>query len=347
MKDDFGHLRYKPRSEYVKSIGKVSSPIDVEAFVAAMKPKGIYLVARIVVFKDQVVYDYAKGKYAVWDKAEQKPWNGYFTRIKENPSPSPGSAAAAKAPPGAASIPSPAPSPSPEYYRDYMEEYWVDPYCEWVWKYNVEIAKEIIERGFDEVQFDYIRFPTDGENLANATYRFKGEGMDKESALMSFLSYARENVAAPISVDIYGANGWYRTGVRTGQDVEMLQRYVDVICPMYYPSHFEQDFYAMAPAEERPYRIYYYGTLRNTYIGRYRVAVRPWVQAFKMNVRYDNKYYDKAYVVREVTGVRAAADMGMTFWNNSGRYDDIPDMRPLPASVPSAAAAAMSNAILD
>jgi hypothetical protein len=191
----------------------------------------------------------------------------------------------------------------------------------------VEIAKEIVERGFDEVQFDYIRFPTDGDNLADASYCYKGEGMDMESALMSFLSYARESVSAPISADIYGANGWYRTGVRTGQDVELLSRYVDVVCPMFYPSHFEQDFLAAKPAEERPYRIYYFGTLRNVYIGRFRLVVRPYVQAFKMNVRYDRQYYGLDYVRREIDGVRTAADMGMTFWNSGGRYDDVPDMR--------------------
>lgn len=67
--------------------------------------------------------------------------------------------------------------------------------------------------------------------------------MDKESALVSFLAYARDNINAPIGIDIYGANGWYRSGTRTGQDVELMSDYVDVICPMFYPSHFEQDFW--------------------------------------------------------------------------------------------------------
>jgi hypothetical protein len=330
LKDDFGKLRYVPRNEYVKSIGKVSGPIDVEAFVKAMKARGIYIVARIVVFKDQVVQEAGKGKYSVWDSKEGKPWRGYFMKPVEAPSPGPSPVI-----PSGAPIPlvaaSPSPSAKPAFYRDYNEEYWVDPYCEWVWKYNVEIAKEIVDRGFDEIQFDYIRFPTDGDNLANASYRYKGEGMDMESALMSFLSYARESVRAPISADIYGANGWYRTGVRTGQDVELLSRYVDAVCPMFYPSHFEQDFLAAKPAEERPYRIYYLGTLRNVYIGRFRLVVRPYVQAFKMNVRYDRQYYGLDYVRREIDGVRTAADMGMTFWNSGGRYNDVPDMRTLTA----------------
>ncbi len=335
VKDDFGKLRFAPRDEYLRSIGKVSSPIDVEGFVKAMKARGVYLVARIVVFKDQVVFEHGQGKWAVWDSREKAPWRGYELELAEPQAPvraviPPGAPAAVPALPPAAS----APPAKPSYVRDYNAEYWVDPYCEWVWKYNVRIAKEIVARGFDEVQFDYIRFPTDGENLVDASYRFKGEGMDKESALMSFLSYARESISAPISADIYGANGWYRTGVRTGQDVELLSRYVDAVCPMFYPSHFEQDFMAMDPAELRPYRIYYLGTMRNLFIGRYRLVIRPYVQAFRMNVRYDKKYYGPEYVKRQIAGVRAAADTGMTFWNSGGRYDDVPDMRERIEGVP-------------
>jgi hypothetical protein len=177
-----------------------------------------------------------------------KPWQGYEieTRKIEVAAPVPPQAGAA------AGNASPTPEqPRYEEVRKYYDEYWVDPFSEEVWEYNVAIARELVSRGFDEIQFDYIRFPTDGENLGNARYRWQEAGMDKESALMSFLSYARSHIQAPISIDIYGANGWYRTGARTGQDVELLARYVDVICPMFYPSHFEQGFLAYDPAEER------------------------------------------------------------------------------------------------
>jgi len=304
MKDDFGRLRYQPRDPLVSKIGKVSSPLDVESFAAEWKAKGRYLVARIVVFKDEVVYTYGNKKYAVWDSKEGAPWRGYNTvkaEVQSGTTQTQGSST-----------------------RDYIEEFWVDPYCEEVWAYNIAIANEIIARGFDEVQFDYIRFPTDGDNIGSASYRWKSPGMDKESALASFMRYARENIAAPISIDIYGANGWYRSGVRTGQDVELLSKYVDVVCPMFYPSHFEQGFLAQAPAELRPYRIYRIGTLRNSYIARKKLVVRPFVQAFYLNVSYDRAYYNLDYVKREVEGVRDSINLGMTFWNNSGRYDDVP-----------------------
>ena len=297
MKDDYGYLRFEPNSPLLKEKGKVTGyKIDADRLISEYKNENIYLIARIVVFKDRNLTRYAGGKYAVWDSSTNAPWVG----IKGEE----------------------------DGETVYYDENWVDPYSEEVWEYNVEIAKELIERGFDEIQFDYIRFPTDGTNLGRAGYRWKDKGMDKESALISFLSYARENINAPIGIDIYGANGWYRTGARTGQDVELMSNYVDVICPMYYPSHFEQDFLEYAPVAERPYRIYFFGSYRNTVIGRNRVIVRPWVQAFYMGVRYDRTHYNKDYVLREIYGVRDGLNRGYLYWNNSGgMYEDIsPDI---------------------
>lgn len=310
MKDDYGRLRFNPRNPAIRAKGRVFNPVDVEAFAAALKPRGIWLVARVVVFKDPSLAAWSGGKYAVWDQSRNAPWQGYRT-VKR------------KADPSSTDL-----VPSIENY----DEKWVDPYSEEVWEYTAAICRELVERGFDEIQFDYIRFPTDGENLSDARYRWRDQGMDMESAILSFLSHARSRIDAPISIDIYGANGWYRTGARTGQEVELLSHYVDVICPMYYPSHFEQDFLALAPLEERPFRIYYRGTLRAERIARSRVVIRPYVQSFYLNVSYDRKYYGADYVKFQVEGVRAAGSPGLTYWNNVGRYDEIPPAgRPLTA----------------
>ncbi len=302
MKDDYGLLRFEPNSPMLKEKGKVTQyKIDVEQVVSEFKKDNTYLIARIVVFKDRNLASFANGKYAIWNSRTNRPWVGIrgTEKVKDEQ--------------------------GNETTRTiYYDENWVDPYSEEVWEYNVEIAKELVSRGFDEIQFDYIRFPTDGTNLNLAYCRWKDNGMDKESALVSFLSYARKNINAPIGIDIYGANGWYRSSTRTGQDVELMSDYVDVICPMFYPSHFEQDFLEYKPFEERAYRIYFFGSYRNTVIGRNRIIVRPWVQAFYMGVRHDKKYYDKNYVLREIFGVRDGLDRGYMYWNNSGGfYEDI------------------------
>ncbi len=302
MKDDYGRLRFEPRDRSIREKGRVFNPIDVEAFAAALKPHGVWLVARVVVFKDPVLARWGGGKYAVWDEKTKASWQGFRT-VKRKAAP---------------------PSTETETVVEPYDEKWVDPYSEEVWDYVASIGKELTERGFDEVQFDYIRFPTDGENLRDARYRWRDPGMDMESAILSFLGHARSRISAPISIDIYGANGWYRTGARTGQEVELLSKYVDVICPMYYPSHFEQDFLANEPPEARPYRIYFRGTLRTDRIARSRVVVRPYVQSFYLNVSYDKKYYGADYVRYQVDGVRAAGAPGLTYWNNVGRYDEIP-----------------------
>lgn len=303
MKDDYGYLRYDTKNPLLLEKGKVSAyAVDLDHFVEEFKKDNIYLIARVVVFKDRTLSRYANGKYAVWDSVNDKPWlgiRGSKDILDEN-----GNVTGQE--------------------TDYYDEYWVDPYSEEVWEYNVEVARDLISRGFDEIQFDYIRFPTDGRNLRNAHYRWKNEGMDKESALISFLSYARERIDAPIGIDIYGANGWYRSGSRTGQDAEMLAEFVDVICPMFYPSHFEQSFLNYEPVEDRTYRIYYYGSFRNTILCRNKVIIRPWIQSFKLNVSYDRAYYNPDYIRKQFFGVRDSINRGYMCWNNSGDYSVTP-----------------------
>lgn len=287
MKDDSGKLRFSPRSPALAGMGSGGEALDIEGFAEEAHRRGLYLIARIVVFKDEALYRRDGGALALRDAATGLPWRG----LKKDGQPN--------------------------------QEFWVDPYSPDVWRYNVEIAREVTARGFDEVQFDYIRFPTDGTNLASARFPASVAGMPQEAALESFLRYARKSLSAPIGVDIYGYNGWYRTGAGTGQNLEMLAKYVDVVSPMFYPSHFEQGFQAQAPAELRPYRIYKLGTLRASAIARGKALIRPYVQAFYLDVSYDQAYYGKKYVLQEIRGVREGINQGMTFWNNAGRYDDL------------------------
>ena len=180
MKDDYGLLRFEPNSQLLKQKGKVTQyKINLEQVVSEFKKDGVYLIARIVVFKDRNLASYDKGKYAVWNSLTNSPWIGI--RGKEDVTDENGNLSGTK--------------------TVYYDENWVDPYSEEVWEYNVEIAKELVSRGFDEIQFDYIRFPTDGKNLNSAVYRWRDKGMVKESALISFLSYARKNIKAPIGID--------------------------------------------------------------------------------------------------------------------------------------------------
>jgi hypothetical protein len=317
MKDDYGRLRVQPRRPLALEKGRVFEPLDIDSFLREMKSRGIYSVARLVVFKDPELAKREGGRLAVWDSRRNQPWRGYWDSRQKKGAGVPGDS-----PYEAALIPSE--EEGYEILRRWYDEQWVDPYAEEVWDYTAAIAEELRERGFDEIQFDYIRFPTDGVNLGEARYRWRDAGMDQDSVIISFLRHIRSRVEGPVSVDIYGANGWYRTGARTGQEVELLAPWVDLICPMYYPSHFEQNFLAQEPPELRPYRIYRQGVRRTGIIARGRVIVRPYVQAFYLNVSYDREYYNPGYVLLEARGVRDAGRGGLIYWNNSGRYGDIP-----------------------
>ena len=188
--------------------------------------------------------------------------------IEEEPAPAPAAETAEQA--------APQPAPQPRYLQ---REYWVDPYNPFVWSYNVAVAEELQRRGVDEIQFDYIRFPSDG-NLSTIRYRHRREGMDMIDALESFLAMARQSIHIPISTDLYGYSTWHRMGNWIGQSTEMLADYVDVISPMYYPSHFPRDFMKNEPYLQRARRIYQEGTLRARAVVDGRSLIRPYVQAF-------------------------------------------------------------------
>ncbi|URA11022.1 putative glycoside hydrolase [Thermospira aquatica] len=286
IKDDWGNLRFSPQTPLLQQTASVR-PLPLSNILRYAKNNNIYLIARIVLFQDRRVYSLSNYAFAVWDGEKNKPWQG----IKKEK----------------------------ETIKE-IQEYWVDSYHPFVWEYNLAIAREAIRLGFDEIQFDYVRFPTDGENLKSVFYRAKKTGMTPESLLYSFLRHMRKNLSVPISMDIYGANGWYRTSLRTYQEIDLLSEFIDVFCPMYYPSHFDQKFLAHPPAEERPYRIYFYGTKRNFWLTRGRSLIRPYVQAFKIGVSYDRAYYGESYVQKEIKGVHHAHGSGFTFWNMEGNY---------------------------
>ncbi|MDR1250118.1 MAG: hypothetical protein LBK63_12555, partial [Treponema sp.] len=205
MKDDYGRLRFTPNNPGLSEKGRVFRPVDIDGLLKRLKSRGIYTVARIVVFKDPELARKEGGRYAVWDRRQGKPWAGYYDTRQAR------GTGADRASSYETEILT-AEDPAFEILRTYYDERWVDPYSEEVWEYTAAISEELCRRGFDEIQFDYIRFPTDGANLGDAQYRWKENGMDMESAILSFMRHINARVDAPISIDIYGANGWYRTG---------------------------------------------------------------------------------------------------------------------------------------
>jgi len=292
FKDDFGYVTYDTRLDLPREIGAVKPLIELDTLLEAAHEAGIYVVGRLVVFKDRQLYRFDGGRYAVWDETNEAPW-GYRFEVENGET---------------------------GETRLVQKEFWVDPYSEFVWDYNLELALELQERGVDEIQFDYIRFPSDGP-LSRIRYRYMHEGMSRIDALESFLIKVRTGIHIPISTDLYGFNSWHRMGNWIGQNIEMLADYVDVICPMFYPSHFPIEFISDLPYLERAKKIYEEGTTRAAAMVAGRSLIRPYVQAFLIGkeLEMDEEEYS-LYLRNQLAGTLEAPSSGFTLWNASNRY---------------------------
>jgi hypothetical protein len=358
-KDDFGWITYDTGLQWPKKIGAVNKRFSLEELLSKAHEQGVYVIARLVVFKDRQLYNYNGYEYAAWNGVTNQPWR--YLRKVEEPAPeaeedtvagataggagadsgaagastgsapaSPGSALASGAggtgaessgsQNGNGASTSGQPARPATQVRYVQNEYWVDPFDSFVWSYNAAIAEELQNRGVDEIQFDYIRFPSDG-NLAQIRYRYQREGMSPIDALESFLTLAREKVHIPVSTDLYGFNSWNRMGNWIGQSIEVLAEYVDVVCPMFYPSHFARDFMKEEPYLERARKIYFEGTSRAAFMVDGRSIVRPYVQAFLIGgeLAFGVPEYSE-YLLQQVKGTLAAPSSGFTLWNASNHY---------------------------
>lgn len=195
-------------------------------------------------------------------------------------------------------------------------EYWVDPHSKFVQDYNIAVGAELEKLGFDEIQFDYIRFPSDGP-VGRCVYSFKQDKvMYKSEILSEFLLRAKSAINIPISTDIYGFNSWYSFGNWIGQDMEEFGRIVDAVCPMVYPSHFGTRFYMQGPRETRSYRIVYDGALRAADITAGSVYIRPYLQGFRLM----SPTWGTGYIQNQSQAAADGGCSGFTFWNASGDY---------------------------
>jgi hypothetical protein len=292
-KEDYGVVAYDTRLEWPRRIGAVRPYFKIDELVARAHAAGIYLIGRILVFRDKGLYNAPGYPYAAWDKAAKAPWR-YFTTETD---------------------------PATGATTSSQGEYWVDPYSEDVWRYNIDIAREVQDRGFDEIQFDYIRFPSDGP-LSRLSWRFQRDGMGKVEALESFLKAVRAEISVPISTDVYGYCGWARISNWVAQNIEVFSRYVDVIQPMFYPSHFPRDFLgSLSYVDVRARTIYQDGSNRAVGIVDGRCLIRPFVQAFRIGGETSfSAATTSTYLMSQLRGALASGASGFTLWNASNDY---------------------------
>jgi hypothetical protein len=198
---------------------------------------------------------------------------------------------------------------------------WLDPAQEAVHRYNIALAAELAAAGVDEIQFDYVRYPTNGWRAVADTVVMR-EARDRCAVITGFLRKARttlQDFPVLISADIYGVMAFDRVADRaiTGQDIAAIAQQVDVICPMLYPSHFGSGFGGVEQPADHPARFVAEGCRRFAVLAQGAARIRPWLQAFP----YRTTCYDAQYVQAQMDAALQAGAAGWCLWNPAARYE--------------------------
>ena len=201
-------------------------------------------------------------------------------------------------------------------------ERWIDPFNpKLLTDYYIPLVRELTALGVDEIQLDYIRFPSDGA-VGNCRYSHKTGDLYASEALENFIRALRQETHVTLSADIYGYNGMYRAPGVIGQDLEALGQILDVISPMHYSSHFGDDYMRELPRDERAYALLRLAVGKGTYIAQNQFLIRPYLQAFDMKKGLWG--YGKKYFADQVRGSIDGGASGFLFW---GTLDNMTAVR--------------------
>jgi len=282
MKDDHGFLSYTSKVPLAARIGANTKRIkDPAALVRRLHENGLVASARVVTFKDPILASYSADStfpYAVLDSATGLPWE------QDN------------------------------------GERWANPYDPRVHDYLLELIEELLEFGFDQIQLDYLRFPSDGE-VSRCLYPVVIDSLHKADVIGLFLKKLRERIdttEASLAVDVFGWVPWLQKDRNywIGQDYDIIAKYADVICPMFYSSHFPESFKADY-GPRRAYHIVREGTAKAVErMGQRLTGVQPYIQGFKWRA----PYFGSGYLIDQILAAEESAAVGWLVWNAKNDY---------------------------
>jgi hypothetical protein len=219
VKDYTGTIAIKTNNGKISSLGSENVKIpDFPELVRSFHRQNIYVIARLVVFKDPHLVK-VKPNLAIMNSQTKTPW------------------------------------------KDRKGLSWVDPASREVWDYNIAVAEAIIKTGVDEINFDYIRFPSDGDIRAMAYPVYNPQQTAKSEQIRRFFEYLSQrlkNKGVKLSADIFGIATVQKDDQDIGQIIEFALPYFDYICPMIYPSHFANGFLGYKNPADYPYEIVHY-----------------------------------------------------------------------------------------
>jgi hypothetical protein len=192
---------------------------------------------------------------------------------------------------------------------------WVSAYHEELWNANIDLAVELADRGFDEIQYDYVRFPSDGD-LSTADFGREYTAESREQAITEFMKRSHEAINAAgayLAADLFGFITIVDDEQYIGQRFSMLAPHLDFICMMIYPSHFETGNIASAPGHpnDYPYETIFESLERaEANVPGSTVKFRPWLQDFSYGFN-GLRDYDASDVRAQID---AAEDFGASGW---------------------------------
>jgi hypothetical protein len=308
IKDYSGNVSYSVSAPGARQYGAVRLMIrDIDALVNRLHHEGIYVIARLTVFQDPVL-------------AEARP-DLAVHRVSKLPKDKPGPLTAAS------------------LWRDRKGLAWIDPASRPAWEYVAAIARDALAHGADELNFDYVRFPSDGD--LNDMYFPNWDGKTpKHEVIHEFFGYLRKQLAsARISADVFGLATVNDDDLGIGQVIEDAYGTFDAVCPMVYPSHYAHKFLGFPNPAQHPYEVVNYsmkearGRLEDFSHPRppakgdgaaapeveiKAARLRPWIQDFNLGAKYD-----AAMVKAEIKAVEDALGdrfAGYMVWAPSNVY---------------------------
>ena len=277
VKGDRGFIPFKVDLPLAEEVGAQKTILikDIKGLVQSLKEKNLYLIARIVVFKDDPLAA-AKPEWAVKNKG-----GGVF--------------------------------------RDREKLRWVDPFRREVWDYNIAVAKIVAQLGFDEVQFDYVRFP---DNRGTGFSQLANED-SRTQAITGFLQAAHKALTpynVMVAADIFGYVCWNTNDTDIGQKITPVAEAVDIISPMLYPSGYHLGIPNYRNPVQHPYEIVLLSLKRaQERTGVSPLRFRPWLQAFRDYAFRGGDFKEE----RMRTQIKASDDFGASgwmFWNPRNIY---------------------------
>ncbi|MFC4602054.1 putative glycoside hydrolase [Cohnella hongkongensis] len=209
---------------------------------------------------------------------------------------------------------------------------WIDPYKQESWEYAISLAEYAAGLGFDEIQFDYVRFPENGAKVDREVKYADTHGRSKAQVIAAFLNQARTRLhqaGVPISADVFGMVGSSQDDMGIGQSWQAIAPAADVISPMLYPSHYSEGIWGIAHPDLSPGTIVKHAlkdaATRNAKLrsqGAAAAQIRPWLQSFTASWIHPHQKYGQAQIREQILAARQAGIHSYMLWNSSCRYPE-------------------------